>query len=187
MWVCNFWINRQFERVNVSKYLWGLLMVLLVGLTSCSSQVKAHKPVSYHFVYGRTAMLKNGIAYAPKSAPAAVKRAIAAGNRLQNKPYKWAGGHRCFNDSGYDCSGSVSYVLREAGLLRGSLASRDYFAYGRKGEGDWITLYVRNGHVFMTVAGLRLDTGGGRNESGPRWRTATRAGYGHVLRHPPGL
>ena len=69
-------------------------------------------------------MLKNGIAYAPKRAPAAVKRAIAAGNRLQGKPYKWGGGHARQDDSGYDCSGTVSYVLREAGLLKGSMPSR---------------------------------------------------------------
>lgn len=156
------------------------------GLVSCSNQVKAKRPVSYRFQDGRTAMLKNGIAYAPRSAPAAVKRALAAGNRLQSKPYKWGGGHANFDDSGYDCSGSVSYVLREAGLMDGCGTSRGFFDYGKKGEGKWITLYIRNGHVFMTVAGLRLDTGGPGNESGPRWKTATRQGVGHVVRHPAG-
>ena len=160
--------------------MWG-------GLVSCSSQVKARKPVSYRFEYGRTALLKNGVAYAPRNAPAAVKRAIAAGNRLQGKPYKWGGGHARQNDSGYDCSGTVSYVLREAGLLKGSMPSRSYFKYGKKGEGRWITIYIRKGHVFMTVAGLRLDTGGPGGETGPRWKTATRQGRGHVMRHPAGL
>lgn len=163
------------------------LAPVLGGLVSCSSQVKARKPVSYRFEYGRTAMLKNGVAYAPRNAPAAVKRAIAAGNRLQGKPYKWGGGHARQNDSGYDCSGTVSYVLREAGLLKGSMPSRSYFKYGKKGEGRWITIYIRKGHVFMTVAGLRLDTGGPGGETGPRWKTATRQGRGHVMRHPAGL
>lgn len=157
------------------------------GLVSCSSQVKARRPVSYHFQYGRTALLKNGIAYAPKDAPAAVKRAIAAGNRLQGKPYKWGGGHARQNDSGYDCSGTVSYVLREAGLLKGAMPSNAYFNYGKKGEGKWITIYTRKGHVFMTVAGLRLDTGGPGGRSGPRWKPQTRQGAGHVMRHPAGL
>jgi len=143
----------------------------------------ARKPVSYNFEYGRSALLKDGMAYAPKSAPKRVKRAIAAGNRLQRKPYKWGGGHRKHHDSGYDCSGAVSYVLREAGLLRGSLTSRGFFNYGKKGEGDWITVYVRNGHVFITVAGLRLDTGGG-SRTGPRWKPETRQGRGHAIRHP---
>lgn len=161
-------------------------IALLGGLASCSNQVKARRPVSYHFESGRTAMIKDGVAYAPRNAPAAVKRAIAAGNRLQSKPYKWGGGHAKENDSGYDCSGTVSYVLREAGLMKGSIPSRGYFDYGKKGEGKWITIYTRKGHVFMTVAGLRLDTGGPGHERGPRWQTATRQGIGHVMRHPKG-
>jgi hypothetical protein len=159
----------------------------LLGLAGCSSQVKARRPVSYRFEYGRTALLKHGMAYAPRNAPAAVKRAIAAGNRLQGMPYKWGGGHASHDDSGYDCSGTVSYVLREAGLLRGSLPSTGYFKYGKKGEGRWITIYIRKGHVFMTVAGLRLDTGGPGGETGPRWKPETRRSLGHVMRHPAGL
>lgn len=164
----------------------ALLLPLAGGLVSCSSQVKAKHPVSYRFEHGRTALLRDGVAYAPKRAPAAVIRAIAAGNRLQGKPYKWGGGHARPDDSGYDCSGTVSYVLREAGLLKGSMPSRSYFAYGKKGEGKWITVYIRNGHVFMTVAGLRLDTGGPGGESGPLWKPQTRQGKGHVMRHPAG-
>lgn len=164
-----------------------LFLVAALGMSSCARQVKAKHPVSYRFQSGRTAMLKDGVAYAPKKAPAAVKRAIAAGNRLQGKPYKWGGGHARHEDSGYDCSGTVSYVLREAGLMKGSMPSKGYFSYGKKGEGDWITLYIRNGHVFMTVAGLRLDTGGPGGRSGPRWKPESRAGRGHVMRHPAGL
>lgn len=163
------------------------LVPLVGGLTSCARQVKAKRPVSYNFQHGRTALIKNGMAYAPRRAPAAVKRAIAAGNRLQNKPYKWGGGHARHNDSGYDCSGTVSYVLREAGLLKGSMPSSGFFSYGKKGEGKWITVYTRKGHVFMTVAGLRLDTGGSSRRSGPRWKPQTRPGRGHVMRHPGGL
>lgn len=164
-----------------------ILLPLAGGLVSCSSQVKARKPVSYRFEYGRTALLKDGIAYAPRNAPPAVKRAIAAGNRLQGKPYKWGGGHLRHQDSGYDCSGTVSYVLREAGLMRGSLPSSGYFKYGKKGEGRWITIYIRKGHVFVTIAGLRLDTGGPGARTGPRWKPETREGRGHVMRHPRGL
>ena len=159
----------------------------VLGLASCGSQVKARQPVSYHFEPGRTALLKGGLAYAPKNAPAAVKRAIAAGNRFQGKPYKGGGGHAILNDRGYDCSGTVSYVLRSAGLMKSCLASREYFNYGNKGAGRWITIYVRRGHVFMTIAGLRLDTGGAGNRSGPKWKPETREASGHVMRHPPGL
>ncbi len=169
----------------------GILLLALIplfgNLLSCSSQVKARKPVSYRFEHGRTALLKNGVAYAPRNAPPAVKRAIAAGNRLQGKPYKWGGGHGRHLDDGYDCSGTVSYVLREAGLLRGSLPSSGYFKYAKKGEGRWITIYIRKGHVFVTVAGLRLDTGGPGARTGPRWKPETRQSVGHVMRHPRGL
>jgi hypothetical protein len=167
--------------------LLAMLAWLMPGLVSCSNQVKARKPVSYRFEPGRTALLKDGIAYAPRRAPAAVKRAIAAGNRLQGMPYQWGGGHAKHNDRGYDCSGAVSYVLREAGLLKGSLHSKAFFQYGKKGEGDWITIYIRHGHVFMTVAGLRLDTGGRATATGPRWKPETRQSRGHVMRHPKGL
>lgn len=162
-------------------------MAIAVATTSCSSQVKAKQPVSYRFEAGRTALLRDGIAYAPRNSPAAVKRAIAAGNRLQGMPYKWGGGHAVKTDSGYDCSGTVSYVLREAGLLKGSMPSSGYYKYGKKGQGDWITIYTRKGHVFMTVAGLRLDTGGPGGRTGPRWKPETRQSVGHVMRHPAGL
>lgn len=162
---------------------------LAVLLASCASQVKATRPVSYHFESGKTAMLQNGLAYAPRNAPRAVQRAIQAGNCLQGKPYKWGGGHARLNDSGYDCSGSVSYVLREAGLIKGCIPSSGFFKYGKKGEGEWITIYIRKGHVFMTVAGLRLDTGGpgGNSSSGPKWKPETRSAKGTFVRHPAGL
>jgi hypothetical protein len=168
---------------------WFFLLLALVpmfGTVSCSSQVKARKPVSYRFVHGRTALLKQGKSYAPKNAPEAVKRAIAAGNRLQGMPYVWGGGHGRTR-GGFDCSGTVSYVLREAGLLRGSLTSSGFLRYGRKGEGRWITIYMRHGHVFMTVAGLRLDTGGRGGSTGPRWKPETRQSHGYYMRHPAGL
>jgi hypothetical protein len=164
-----------------------LLLALGVSLNSCSNQVYAKRPVSYRFEHGKTALIRDGIAYAPRSAPTAVKKAIAAGNRIQGKPYKWGGGHRSHHDNGYDCSGTTSYVLREAGLLRGSLTSNGYFKYGSKGEGKWITIYIRKGHVFMTVAGLRLDTGGTSNSTGPMWKPATRQCKGYAVRHPRGL
>ena len=172
---------------RVKRLIPILLLPLAGGLVSCSHQIIAKEPVSYRFQYGSTAMLNGGLAYSPKSAPDAVKSAIQAGNRLQNKPYKWGGGHANLNDWGYDCSGTVSYVLRSAGLLGGTAESRDYFGYGEPGPGKWITIYARRGHVFMTVAGLRLDTGGPGGRSGPRWKPQERRADGNVMRHPPGL
>lgn len=173
--------------LGMRRWCWLLLALLpLLGAVSCSSQVKARKPVSYRFIHGKTALLRDGKAYAPKSAPRAVKRAIAAGNRLQGMPYVWGGGHG-IRVGGYDCSGTVSYVLREAGLLRGSRTSSGFLRYGRRGEGRWITIYMKHGHVFMTVAGLRLDTGGPGGSTGPRWKPETRQSRGYFMRHPAGL
>ncbi len=137
-------------------------------------------------VAGDRAVLRHGVAYAPANAPEAVKRAIAAGNRLQGKPYKWGGGHARHDDTGYDCSGTVSYVLRQAGLLKGSINSRGYFSYGKPGPGRWISIYTRRGHVYLTIAGLRLDTGGRGGRTGPKWRALERNTRGQTVRHPPG-
>jgi hypothetical protein len=91
------------------------------------------------------------------------------------------------NDSGYDCSGAASYVLRNAGLLEGQMPSRGFLNYGRRGRGKWITVYARNGHVFLTIAGVRFDTQGQGREDGPKWRREPREKGRHVVRHPPGL
>ncbi len=131
--------------------------------------------------------LVNGVAIAPPDAPPAVRRAVEAGNRMQKFPYKWGGGHAVLDDTGYDCSGTVSYVLRESGLMSGQRPSRGFFTYGEAGEGDWITVWTKDGHVFMLIGGLRLDTGGSTVRTGPRWKTGSRSYKGFVARHPPGL
>ena len=131
--------------------------------------------------------LVNGRAVAPADAPAVVRRVVEAGNRLQDKPYKWGGGHAQLNDDGYDCSGAVSYVLREAGLMKGSTTSKGFFTYGESGEGEWITVWTKEGHAFIIVGGLRLDTGGSLRRTGPRWKTKKRSYKNCVARHPKGL
>ena len=140
-------------------------------------------------VKGRRAALgSNGLAYAPSKAPRAVKLAIWAANQLRRKPYKWGGGHGRWKDSGYDCSGSVSYVLHAAGLLNGSLTSGGFMRWGKPGLGKWITIYANKGHVFMVIAGLRFDTSPlGAGERGPRWRGFGRRDGGFKKRHPAGF
>jgi cell wall-associated NlpC family hydrolase len=128
----------------------------------------------------------SGIAYAPKSAPRRVKIAIWAANQLRNKPYRWGGGHRSWKDSGYDCSGAVSYVLHAAGLLGTPFDSRLFMRYGKGGQGRWISIYANRGHVFMVIAGLRFDTSG-YGEKGPRWRPYARSAAGFKVRHPAGF
>ena len=169
-----------------------LLLVLSVacGISSCSGNKHTHKKSRYEVAYKtntRQAVLVNGRAVAPRNAPPAVKRAIAAANRIQGLPYKWGGGHARLNDTGYDCSGAASYVLRNAGLLEDQMPSRGFLKYGKRGEGKWITVCARNGHVYLVIAGLRFDTQGQTRQDGPRWRTKLRNRKGHAVRHPPGL
>jgi peptidoglycan hydrolase-like protein with peptidoglycan-binding domain len=131
---------------------------------------------------GRTAI-------APDDAPQAVKDAIAAANRITTKPYRYGGGHGKWEDSGYDCSGSVSYALHGGGLLKQPLDSGSFMSWRRAGTGTWITVYANSGHAYAVIAGLRFDTssGGSNNGSGPRWRTKARSSSGYVARHPAGL
>lgn len=128
----------------------------------------------------------DGTAVAPSGAPEPVKRIIAAANEIHSKPYKYGGGHGNYNDSGYDCSGSMSYALHGADLLDEALDSSGFMSYGEAGKGRWVTIYAHGGHAYMVVAGLRFDTSG-RKERGSRWTTDMRSSRGYRLRHIPGL
>jgi peptidoglycan hydrolase-like protein with peptidoglycan-binding domain len=134
----------------------------------------------------RATIDSNGLAMAPASAPQAVKDIIAAGNNIAHKPYRYGGGHGRWNDTGYDCSGSVSYALHGAGLLNTQLTSGEFETWGAAGAGQWVTIYANGGHVYMYVAGLRFDTSG-LSSDGTRWHTSTRSSSGYVVRHPDGL
>ncbi len=120
------------------------------------------------------------------SGPATVRRIIAAANRIADKPYKYGGGHGQWEDSGYDCSGSVSYALHGAGLLDTALDSSGFMRWGAPGRGRWVTIYAHPSHAYMVVNGRRFDTTG-RSESGTRWQASDRSSAGYVVRHPPGL
>jgi cell wall-associated NlpC family hydrolase len=135
------------------------------------------------------ARLVGSRAIAPANAPLAVKQVIAAANRIRTLPYIWGGGHGRWQDSGYDCSGSVSYALHGARMLSTPLTSGSFETWGEAGPGRWITIYANAAHVYMVVAGLRFDTAGDVSETGPRWHptTAAAAGGRFVVRHPVGL
>jgi cell wall-associated NlpC family hydrolase len=129
---------------------------------------------------------ENGLAVAPASAPPEVQAIIAAGNEIATKPYKYGGGHGRWNDSGYDCSGSISYALHGAGLLDTALDSSGFMSWGDAGRGDWVTIYAHGGHAYMVVAGLRFDTSA-RKVTGNRWSDEMRSPSGYTIRHPEGL
>jgi cell wall-associated NlpC family hydrolase len=128
-----------------------------------------------------------GTAVAPVDAPNVVAAVIQAGNQIADTPYKWGGGHGAWADTGYDCSGSVSFALAGAGLLGSPLTSTGFERWGAAGPGKWITVYANGTHAFMVVAGLRFDTSGRSGPRGTRWQPLMRSTAGFVARHPPGL
>jgi peptidoglycan hydrolase-like protein with peptidoglycan-binding domain len=145
---------------------------------------------------GKAQINSDGTASAPAGAPPTVRAVIAAANQIIDKPYIYAGGHATWNDSGYDCSGAVSYALHGGGLLSAPEDSTELETYGGAGPGRWITVYANSGHTWVVVAGIAFDTAdfGGPNipdGSGPRWRSNPTGnlndGGSYVVRHPSGL
>ncbi len=104
-----------------------------------------------------------------------------------------------------DCSSTVNYVLYRSGvrpigeIVRDNPLAQDYARWGVPGPGRWVTIYATaspTDHVFIVIAGLRLDTshdgtdeGPNRDEDGPRWRILDHIPtWAHwSVRHPPGL
>lgn len=134
------------------------------------------------------AMLVNGRAIPPANAPAAVKKVIAAANKIRTKPYVYGGGHGRWWDSGYDCSGAVSFALRGAGLITTPMPSGSLAGWGSAGKGRWITVYANGGHAYAVIAGLRWDTAGVTSGTGPRWHKSLSAAASgpFTARHPAG-
>ena len=145
-------------------------------------------------------LLPDGTAAAPADAPAEVQQAIWAANRLKEMPYKYGGGHAKIEDNGYDCSGTVSYALIHAGLLKSPLPSGSFMRWGERGRGAWITVFANRGHAYALIAGLRLDTSSYATrtarhkrkyatafERGPRWRPYRRPAREFRKRHPVGF
>lgn len=136
---------------------------------------------------GRATLNADGrTATAPAGAPPQVVAAVAAANALTRKPYIYGGGHGRWADRGYDCSGTVSYVLHAAGMIDRPLDSSGLTRWGAAGHGAWISVYGNRTHAYMVIAGLRFDTSG-VGESGPRWRPQPRSGVGYAVRHLAGL
>lgn len=143
-------------------------------------------------VAGTVAKLqRDGLAAAPAAAPPEVQQAVWAANRIVGLPYVYGGGHNArFSGRGYDCSGTISFALHGAGLLRSPLDSGSFMRWGLAGRGAWFTVYTNPGHAFVVIAGLRLDTSAAGDPSGlkgPRWRPTLRSTRGFKARHPLGF
>jgi hypothetical protein len=145
------------------------------------------------------------VALVPIQAPSVVQAMAIAGNELQDLPYGPAGHPDPRGAYSEDCSSTLNYVLYRSGMrpiaeiVRQNPLAQDYVHWGDPGPGRWVTIYATTSptdHVFVVIAGLRLDTshngtdvGPNRNEDGPRWRILDHIPtWAHwAVRHPPGL
>jgi len=170
--------------------------------------LEGESPTPVRFIAGERAELApddGHLALIPAGLPAAVQAMVVAGNELQDLPYG-PGGHpdpRGAREE--DCSSTVNYVLYRSGvrpiaeIVRDNPLAQDYVNWGAPGPGRWVTIYATASptpHVFIVIAGLRLDTshngtdvGPNRDEDGPRWRILEHIPtWAHwSVRHPPGL
>jgi hypothetical protein len=172
------------------------------------SALQSETTTPVRFVAGERTLLSTEdghLAFVPAEVPARVQAMVVAGNELQYLPYGPGGHPDPRGASEEDCSSTVNYVLYRSGvrpiteIVGDNPLAQDYVNWGAPGPGRWVTIYATaspTAHVFIVIAGLRLDTshngtdiGPNRDEDGPRWRV-----YDGIpnwarwsVRHPPGL
>jgi hypothetical protein len=178
------------------------------GLEGADVRLTSETDTSVRFIKGTRAELEPGdghVALIPAGVPVVVQAMLVAGDELQELPYGPGGHPDPLGADEEDCSSTVNYVLYRSGVrsLREIVdedpVAQDYVHWGDRGPGRWVTIYATDEttpHVFMVIAGLRLDTshdgtdeGPNRNEDGPRWRILSYIPtWAHwSVRHPPGL
>lgn len=127
------------------------------------------------------------------------KRLMAAANRVSaaNFPYKWGGGHeQPSHFEPFDCSGSVSYAVQQAGYKVPTTVAQDVGGWGfPRGPGQ-VTIFYKGGpkaHTFMRIGGRYWGTSGfarQKDNGGAGWfERAPDPGYlsGFQSVHLPGL
>jgi cell wall-associated NlpC family hydrolase len=179
-------VDGRFSRTDLQRLRAALRPAEGTGGYSTEAMSRPRAVSAQQTAGAKAELTEDGLAIPPADAPEAVKKIIAAGNEIATKPYRYGGGHGSWEDSGYDCSGSVSYALHGAGLLKRAMPSGGFTSWGEAGAGEWVTIYTHSGHIYMEVAGLRFDTSG-RARTGSRWQKAARSSNGFTVRHPEGL
>jgi hypothetical protein len=178
------------------------------GLAGVDTRLASETSTPVRFVAGERAMPApddGHVALVPAAVPATVQEMVVAGNELQELPYGPDGHPDPRGAIDEDCSSTLNYVLYRSGvrsideIVRDNPLAQDYVHWGAPGPGRWVTIYATTSpsdHVFVTIAGLRLDTshngtdvGPNRDEDGPRWRILDHIPtWAHwSVHHPPGL
>ena len=178
------------------------------GIEGADVSLEGESPTPVRFIAGEQALLAPGdghLALVPAAVPPTVQAMVVAGNELQELPYGPGGHPDPLGASEEDCSSTVNYVLYRASvrplaeIVEDNPLAQDYVDWGAPGPGRWVTIYATDAptpHVFIVIAGLRLDTshngtdvGPNRYENGPRWRILDHIPtWAHwSVRHPPGL
>jgi hypothetical protein len=67
------------------------------------------------------------------------------------------------------------------------MPSGGFMDWEQPGEGDWVTVYAHEGHMYMVVAGLRFDTSGREGSGDSRWQEEMRDPDAYQVRHIEGL
>jgi peptidoglycan hydrolase-like protein with peptidoglycan-binding domain len=94
---------RRYERAQDHRRDGVVSRVQGRGIRERVRQLAAAAPAQP--AHGAAVLAADGrTAVAPPDAPPAVRAAIAAANRITDKPYRYGGGHGRREDSGYDCS-----------------------------------------------------------------------------------
>jgi hypothetical protein len=178
------------------------------SLAGADTRLAGETSTLVRFVAGKRAMLVPGdghVALVPAGVPAVAQAMVVAGNELQELPYGPDGHPDPRGAIDEDCSSTLNYVLYRSGvrpiseIVRDNPLAQDYVHWGASGPGRWVTIYATTSptdHVFVVIAGLRLDTshngtdiGPNQGQDGPRWRILDRIPtWAHwSVRHPPGL
>jgi hypothetical protein len=100
-------------------------------------------------------------------------RLIAAANMVSaaNFPYVWGGGHTQPSQFGpFDCSGSVSYVMQQAGYKVPTTVSGDIPAWKFPAGPGLVTIFYNPTHTFMRIGDRYFGTSGfARPGGGAGW------------------
>jgi hypothetical protein len=105
-------------------------------------------------------------------------RLVAAANMVSaaNFPYVWGGGHeQPARFAPFDCSGSVSYVIQQAGYRMPTTVSGDISSWNfPKGPGR-VTIFFNPTHTFMRIGSRYFGTSGfARPGGGAGWFATNR-------------